>query len=600
VTRTGEFVSHPTLDLLSRAVEHHRAGELDAAEALYRDALRGTPDHPDALHLLGLALAMKGRNDEARDLVRRAIALAPDNAAFHVTLGNTERALGELDAAAASFRRAIALDPTIESAAANLGIVLRELGRIDAALAAFAHACRVAPNALDAWIDYAAMLIESRDLNDAELAVERALTLDPRSPRANAELGNLRLAQQQFDEAAEAFRYAASLDTANARVYEARAHECLAAAAMAPLSPLVPPSDDAVAHARAATELDPQRWTAWQTLGSALYRLGDYRGALEATSRAAAILRAPGGGDHRHPTFRVTSPGKLAHDVEQIEYLRGQGRLGTAAGDDLLARYRSALNRLPTVEPGEHVVAMNDELRSLIGTTYNRLWHVADAPEIATGAVARLDRQAIERDYERREPGIIWLDGFLTPDALQSLRRFCLESTVWFDCFFKNDYLGTFDEEGFMCPLLWQIGRELPQRLPGIFGDHQLRKVWAFKYGQQVRGIDNHADFAAINVNFWITPDDANLDPEAGGLVLWDKKAPEEWDFATFNCDDAAMAEFIRRSGAQRVVVPYRANRAVIFNSDLIHRTDDIRFRPGYENRRINITYLYGTRQGRV
>jgi hypothetical protein len=78
--------------------------------------------------------------------------------------------------------------------------------------------------------------------------------------------------------------------------------------------------------------------------------------------------------------------------------------------------------------------------------------------------------------------------------------------------------------------------------------------------------------------------------------VLWDKKAPE----ATFNCDDAAMTEFIRRSGARRVVVPYRANRAVIFNSDLIHRTDDIRFKHGYENRRINITYLYGARQGRV
>jgi tetratricopeptide (TPR) repeat protein len=591
-------VSQATLDLLSQAVEHHRAGKLDAAEALYRNALRQTPDHPDALHLLGLALAMKGCNDEARDLVRRAIAIAPGNAAFHVTLGNAERALGNLDAAAASFRRAIALDPAVESAAANLGIVLRALGGVDAALAALAHACRNAPNAADTWTDYAAMLIESRDLNDAEHAVERALTLDPRSPRANAELANLRVAQQQFEDAAEAFRYAASLDAPNARRYEARAHECLASAAMAPLPPFAPPSPDALAHARTATELDPQRWTAWQTLGAALYRLGDYRGALDATGRAAVLLRAPGGADHWHPTFRVTSRGKLAHDIEQIEYLRRQGQLH-AEGDALLASYRTALDRLPAPDPGEHVVAMNDDLRALIGTTYNRLWHVADTPEIATGAVARLDRESAERDYQQREPGITWVDGLLTPEALQALRRFCLESTVWFDCFFRNDYLGTFDEEGFMCPLLWQIGRELPERLPGIFGDHKLRKVWAFKYGQQVKGIDNHADFAAINVNFWITPDDANLDPGAGGLVLWDKKAPEEWDFATFNCDDAAMAEFIRRSGARRIAVPYRTNRAVIFNSDLIHRTDDIHFKPGYENRRINITYLYGRRHGR-
>jgi len=42
--------------------------------------------------------------------------------------------------------------------------------------------------------------------------------------------------------------------------------------------------------------------------------------------------------------------------------------------------------------------------------------------------------------------------------------------------------------------------------------------------------------------------------------------------------------------------VPYRANRAVIFDSNLFHKTDRIRFAPGYENRRVNITMLYGRR----
>jgi hypothetical protein len=34
-----------------------------------------------------------------------------------------------------------------------------------------------------------------------------------------------------------------------------------------------------------------------------------------------------------------------------------------------------------------------------------------------------------------------------------------------------------------------------------------------------------------------------------------------------------------------------------MFNSDLFHETGAIRFRDGYENRRINITFLYGDRQ---
>ena len=121
-----------------------------------------------------------------------------------------------------------------------------------------------------------------------------------------------------------------------------------------------------------------------------------------------------------------------------------------------------------------------------------------------------------------------------------------------------------------------------------------------FRSGQKPEGIALHADFAAINVNFWITPDNANLDPSSGGLVVWDKEAPPEWDFETYNFDHTAMKRHLENSGAVGHKIPHRQNRAVIFNSDLIHRTDEIHFRPGYENRRINITFLYGERRGRV
>jgi len=41
--------------------------------------------------------------------------------------------------------------------------------------------------------------------------------------------------------------------------------------------------------------------------------------------------------------------------------------------------------------------------------------------------------------------------------------------------------------------------------------------------------------------------------------------------------------------------VPYRENRAVLFDSRLFHGTDAPEFAPGYENHRINITMLFGT-----
>ena len=73
--------------------------------------------------------------------------------------------------------------------------------------------------------------------------------------------------------------------------------------------------------------------------------------------------------------------------------------------------------------------------------------------------------------------------------------------------------------------------------------------------------------------------------------------------------DDRASAGACRgrRSGANPasadawlgpVNVPYRQNRAVIFNSDLFHATAPLDFKPGYANRRVNVTMLFGRRHG--
>jgi len=104
------------------------------------------------------------------------------------------------------------------------------------------------------------------------------------------------------------------------------------------------------------------------------------------------------------------------------------------------------------------------------------------------------------------------------------------------------------------------------------------------------------ADQAAVSVNFWLTPDEANLNPERGGHVVYDVAAPADWDAADYNSNAPQIWEFLKRAGAKPLTVPYRANRAVIFDSDLFHKTDDVTFKGGYLNRRINCTILFGRR----
>jgi hypothetical protein len=50
----------------------------------------------------------------------------------------------------------------------------------------------------------------------------------------------------------------------------------------------------------------------------------------------------------------------------------------------------------------------------------------------------------------------------------------------------------------------------------------------------------------------------------------------------------------IAADGWRNVTVPYRQNRAVIFDSALFHRSGRVSFKPGYANRRINFTLLFG------
>lgn len=82
--------------------------------------------------------------------------------------------------------------------------------------------------------------------------------------------------------------------------------------------------------------------------------------------------------------------------------------------------------------------------------------------------------------------------------------------------------------------------------------------------------------------------------------MVYDLEAPMAWDFDSYNKQGSKVDEFLREQSAHPITVPYRANRAVIFNSDLFHATAPLAFRDGYENRRINVTFLYGRREGDV
>jgi hypothetical protein len=156
------------------------------------------------------------------------------------------------------------------------------------------------------------------------------------------------------------------------------------------------------------------------------------------------------------------------------------------------------------------------------------------------------------------------IDDFLSSPVRETIQRFCSESTVWSGTRYSEGRLGAFFVDGFSAPLLVQIAEEVRSAFPRVIGDrHPLRQLWGFKNAPFVATDSTvHADFAAVNVNFWITPDCANLDPCTGGLVIYEMTAPLSWDFETYNRRPDLIADYLRERKARVITIPYRENRA--------------------------------------
>ena len=296
------------------------------------------------------------------------------------------------------------------------------------------------------------------------------------------------------------------------------------------------------------------------------------------------------------PKIPLSIP-KLRHDLAQFLYLQKRQIFGNEY-DAVIRNYRRVLDGMLENGGIDARAEINGQNYDLIRHVYNRLAYLRPTNRVGQALSNKWNAADVERQYIRYRPGITVVDEFLSKEALDGVRRFCLESTVWFHNRYAYGRLGAFFQDGFNCPLLLQIAEELRERLPRVISKkYALRQMWGFKNTQPLPAdVTTHADFAAINVNFWITPEDANLDETSGGLVIYDVDAPIHWDFNSYNGSDL-VKPYLRRQNSKAVTIPYHQNRAIIFNSDLFHGTDAVSFKPEYENHRINVTMLYGDRE---
>ena len=179
----------------------HRAGLLTDAASGYREILQHWPQHPDALHLLGLITQQGGNHAEAIVLFAQAAKANPQAAPPQLQRGFSLLALGQNLAAAAAFKAAITRQPKLAEAHHQLGNTLRTLKRLPEALPNLRDATRLAPADAVIWLSRGLACMESQLLDEAVESFQQAVKLNGSLPEARAILGQCLMAQHKYDEA---------------------------------------------------------------------------------------------------------------------------------------------------------------------------------------------------------------------------------------------------------------------------------------------------------------------------------------------------------------------------------------------------------------
>ena len=183
------------------AVQHHQAGRLPEAEAIYRQILAVEPQNTDALHLLGVIAHQVGRQDLALQMILQAIHLNANRPEYYSNLGAAYAKLGRREEAIAAYSRALQLKPDYAEAHCNLGNAFTEQGQLDAAAAAFFKAVQFKPDYVQAHCNLGFTLSAAGRLDEAISACRRALQFKPDDASMLCNLGNTLRENGEVEEA---------------------------------------------------------------------------------------------------------------------------------------------------------------------------------------------------------------------------------------------------------------------------------------------------------------------------------------------------------------------------------------------------------------
>jgi tetratricopeptide (TPR) repeat protein len=192
--------------LLQRGLLHYTLGRDVPALADFQRVAALAPQDPRGWVNLTAAALMAGRLNLARQAATQAVQIAPSDPDGWNNLGMLHQRTGEFDSAEAAFRRALQINPQHAGVWLNLGDALRALGRLIEAEPAYRQSLQLDPTLANTWTNYGNLLGQLYRVAEARAAFERALALDPVLPEPLVNLAGLLIDAGEEQAAIECLR----------------------------------------------------------------------------------------------------------------------------------------------------------------------------------------------------------------------------------------------------------------------------------------------------------------------------------------------------------------------------------------------------------
>jgi tetratricopeptide (TPR) repeat protein len=253
--------------LVKEGLEHHRAGHPAKAESCYRRALALEPNHPEALHHLGLLALQAGKHEMALAIFKDALSASPSNPALLNSVAAVLARTNCGDAALEYLQQARRVAPDFAPTYHALGVILQRQGKIAEAEETLRTGLERQPHHPEMLTNLGALYVQQRRDGEALALFDRALQASPRFAPAEINRGALLERQGRKAEAEAAYGRAVEFDpeSAQAHINYGRLHRyMLADPAIASLNKLskrtdFPPAIQAQLHFTLAKALEQVR-----------------------------------------------------------------------------------------------------------------------------------------------------------------------------------------------------------------------------------------------------------------------------------------------------------------------------------------------------